>query len=168
MEPRGESPSGGLIADASGNLYGTTGLGGANGYGTVFKLAAGTNQLTTLASFTSANGARPPGSPIADAAGDLYGTTLGGGANDLGTVFRLAAGTNQLTTLATFDAATGYIPDDGLTVDTAGNLYGITTQGALNNHGSVFELTNTGFVVPEPASLSLVAIGGTMLRRRRA
>ena len=76
----GASPEAGLIADPSGNLYGTTYVGGANGYGTVFEVANDANHtLTTLATFNDTNGADPLAGLIADASGNLYGTTDYGG-----------------------------------------------------------------------------------------
>jgi uncharacterized repeat protein (TIGR03803 family) len=82
----------GLIADAAGDLYGTT-VGGTHGYGaTVFEIKAGSGAVTTLATFNYANGASPNGSLIADAAGNLFGTTAHGGANNDGTVFEIKAG----------------------------------------------------------------------------
>ena len=89
----GALPSAGLIADAAGNLFGTTASGGANGYGTVFEIAkAGAGYAstpTTLFSFDGANGAGPVSGLIADAAGDLFGTTPSGGGYGYGTVFEL-------------------------------------------------------------------------------
>ena len=90
----GEEPFAGLIADAAGNLYGTTDSGGApmscnitTGCGTVFQLdTSGT--LTVLHSFTNYDGNHPDAGLIADAAGNLYGTTLSGGDGGYGTVFR--------------------------------------------------------------------------------
>ncbi len=89
----GRLPFAGLIADASGNLYGTTEQGGA-GYGTVFEVAAGTHALSALVTFNGTNGAFPRAGLIADASGNLFGTTAEGGANDYGTVFEVAAGTH--------------------------------------------------------------------------
>jgi uncharacterized repeat protein (TIGR03803 family) len=129
---------GSLLADAAGNLYGTTREGGAsaNTDGTVFEIAAGTHTITTLVSFNGTNGAFPEGTLIADAAGNLYGTTDVGGANGRGTVFEVAAGTHALTTLVTFDGSNGSYPETGLIADAAGNLYG-TTYGP---YGSVYEV----------------------------
>jgi uncharacterized repeat protein (TIGR03803 family) len=75
----GAYPEAGLIADAAGNLYGTTWGGGAGGQGTVFQLDPSGN-LTVLYSFTGGDGSRPGASLLADAAGNLYGTTSSGGA----------------------------------------------------------------------------------------
>ena len=82
------------LADASGNLFGTTVGGGANNQGTVFEIAktAGgyASTPTTLVSFNGINGSFPAAALIADASGNLFGTTAGGGANSNdGTVFEL-------------------------------------------------------------------------------
>jgi uncharacterized repeat protein (TIGR03803 family) len=164
----GSYPWAGLIADTSGNLYGTTTRGGTYGYGTVFKVAAGTHTLTALASFNGSNGSDPTCSLIADAAGNLYGTTELGGANDYGTVFKVDAVTHAVTTLVSFDGTNGKWPVANLIADANGNLYGTTVGGGIKGLGTLFELSDTGFVVPEPATLSLLALGGlAMIRRRR-
>jgi uncharacterized repeat protein (TIGR03803 family) len=164
----GANPAANLIADASGNLYGTTLAGGSSNDGTVFKITAGSNTLSTLASFDNTDGEGPIDGLIADAAGNLFGTTEYGGASNVGTVFRITAGTDTLSTLYTFNGGDGSDPYAALIADASGNLYGTTFQGGSGNDGTVFELTNTGFAVPEPASLSLIAIGSlTLLRQRR-
>jgi uncharacterized repeat protein (TIGR03803 family) len=102
----------GLVMDASGNLFGTTGTGD-----TVFeiaKTAAGyADQATTLATFTQATGTVPQ-QLIIDAAGDLFGTTEGGGVNGDGTVFEIAKTADgyasTITTLASFDDSNGSAP----------------------------------------------------------
>lgn len=144
----GKNPYGGLIADAAGNLFGTTQYGASNGKGTVFKISAATNALTTLVTFNGTNGDYSIAGLTADAAGNLYGTTqaggstLGSGPNGLGygTVFEIAAGTNALTTLHSFNSADGYQPMGDLLADAAGNLYGTTSAGGANGHGTVFEI----------------------------
>jgi len=138
--PNGQYPYAGLVRDAQGNLYGTTEDGGANGVGTVFKLAAGSNTLTTLASFNGTTGKDPRSRLVLDAQGNLLGTTLVGGAFNRGTVFELAAGSNTLTTLASFNGTNGFGSETGLVLDAQGNLYGTTTVGGANDRGTVFEL----------------------------
>src|ERR1700722_19162950 len=71
--PSGEFPSG-VVMDAAGNLFGTTNSGGPAGDGTIFELAAGSNSVTTLASFSSATGYQATGLTL-DPSGNLYGTT---------------------------------------------------------------------------------------------
>src|SRR5208283_5818105 len=87
----GSAPSAGLIADKSGNLYGTTYQGGANGEGTVFELTpSGGWSESLLWSFGSgADGQNPYAGLIMDASGNLYGTTGAGGVHGGGTVFEL-------------------------------------------------------------------------------
>ncbi len=89
----GGGPAAGLIQDTEGNLYGTTGGGGASGFGTVFELSR-TGQESVLYSFLlESDGGIPCAGLITDSAGNLYGTTPngGGGLNfyNFGTVFKL-------------------------------------------------------------------------------
>jgi uncharacterized repeat protein (TIGR03803 family) len=88
----GDVPSANLIFDQAGNLYGTTYGAGAHGYGTVFKLAPNSNggwTETVLHSFLDHPGADPVAGLIFDAAGDLYGTTLGDRSTSFGSVFEI-------------------------------------------------------------------------------
>jgi uncharacterized repeat protein (TIGR03803 family) len=142
----GAVPHGRLIADAAGNLYGTTHNGGAYiGYGTVFQLTP-SGTLNVLHSFTGgSDGAYPEAGVIADAAGNLYGTTYGGGAGGQGTVFQVDP-SGTLTVLHSFTGGSdGGHPVAGLLADAAGNLYGTTAGGAstkcAQGCGTVFELT---------------------------
>lgn len=85
----GADPRGGVIMDASGNLYGTTEGGGSNSYGTVWKLDMSGNE-TILHSFQNSDGASPGSSLLMDSVGNLYGTTEVGGSAGAGTVFEIA------------------------------------------------------------------------------
>ena len=111
------SPFAGLVADAAGNLFGTTTNGNAN-YGDIFEIAktsTGYAAPATLASFNFADGAGPQGALSMDAAGDLFGTTIGGGPNagsaGGGTVFELVktggAYASTPVDLASFDSTDG-------------------------------------------------------------
>ena len=114
----GAEPFGSLIADAHGNLFGTTSEGGANGEGTVFEIAKTAHGYastpTTLVSFNGTNGAQPLAGLIADAHGDLFGTTLGGANNGEGTVFEIAKTAHGYastpTTLVNFNGTNGANP----------------------------------------------------------
>lgn len=141
----GANPFGGLITDATGNLYGTTQFGGPSGNGTVFKLANDPNHtLTTMASFNNANGANPAANLLIDAGGNLYGTTRFGGVSGQGTVFKVANDANHtLSTLVSFDYFTnGADPQADLIADAAGNLYGTTSVGGVHGVGTVFKMAN--------------------------
>jgi uncharacterized repeat protein (TIGR03803 family) len=148
----GADPQAGLTMDAAGNLYGTTTGGGPAGNGTVFRLAPpvggnGPWTETVLYSFgTGTDGAAPIAGVNLDAAGNLYGTTSLGGAYAYGTVFRLTPGsvwTEDI--LHSFqNADDGSYPYAGLISDAAGNLYGATTEGGMNEGGTVFELAPSG------------------------
>jgi uncharacterized repeat protein (TIGR03803 family) len=151
----GSFPHAGVIADAKGNFYGVTSSGGANHAGVIFELsppAKGdtTWTQTTLYSFTGGNdGANPQAGLMMDAKGNLYGTTYSGGATGNGVVFELARhkskGTWTYHTLWGFTGGNdGGVPAGSLTMDSAGNLYGTTTQGGTGVFGTVFELSPNG------------------------
>jgi uncharacterized repeat protein (TIGR03803 family) len=145
------SPSG-LIMDSSGNLYGTTGSGGASEDGTVFELTKGSSTITTLASFNGTNG-YDPNNLIMDGSGNLYGTTENGGTanNGLGTIFELANGSSTVTTLASFNGDNGSAPQAGLIMDGSGNLYGTTF---FFQSGTVFELAKGSSTITTLASFN--------------
>ena len=97
--------------DANGNLYGTTGNGGADQGGTVFEIIKGTGTITTLATFNFFSQGNSSKAPVTlDAQGNLYGTTYAGGGANLGTVWELAKGSNTITPLALFTGRTEPIP----------------------------------------------------------
>lgn len=130
----GEYPNASLIAGANGTLFGTTTRTvNDSATGTVFELASGTTTLTALATIATSSAAL-----VSDAAGDLFGTTAGGGFHD--TVFEITAGSSTATTLATFNGGNGAAPTAGLLIDAAGNLFGTTYSGGNANQGTVFEL----------------------------
>jgi uncharacterized repeat protein (TIGR03803 family) len=141
--PDGDNPFAGLVRDSAGNLYGTTATGGASGAGSVFKVEPNGKE-TVLYSFTGLDGALPFGGLVRDSAGNLYGTTQTGGANFFGTVFELD-NTGKETVLYSFTGGSdGATPYAGLVRDSAGNLYGTTSQGGMDNIGTVFEVDTTG------------------------
>jgi uncharacterized repeat protein (TIGR03803 family) len=144
----GSQPVGGLIFDASGNLYGTTWLGGIHLAGIAFKLtpnANGTWKETVLRSFTrSTGGGNPAAGLIFDQPGNVYGTTMLGGPHGHGVAFKLtptAQGAWHETVLVYFDGHLGVFPHGDLILDAAGNLYGTTFGLGSFFQGSVFEIT---------------------------
>jgi uncharacterized repeat protein (TIGR03803 family) len=140
----GALPYGGVIADKSGNLYGTTWYGGASGaWGAVFKLD-GTGNETLVHSFhRNSNGYRPTAGLIMDGSGNLYGTT-DGDYSQFGTVFKLDASGKQ-TVLYRFSGGWDGGDPSGLVRDMAGNLYGTTYIGGANwDPGAVFKVDKKG------------------------
>jgi uncharacterized repeat protein (TIGR03803 family) len=147
----GAGPLAGVIFDGSGNLYGTSELGGVYSFGTVFELtptAGGGWKEKILHSFnpSTKDGVAPNASLIFDTAGNLYGTTLEGGVSGLGTVFELAPKTGggwKETVLHSFNSngRDGYFPFASLIFDGSGNLYGATSVGGTKSGGTVFELS---------------------------
>ena len=138
-----------VVFDQKGNLYGTTSGGGDFGYGTVFELTPsqrGPWTETVLHSFmlNDPQGAEPNTNLTFDSAGNLYGTAPNGGAFNGGTAFELTPGSISwtLTVLYNFAAYSGDVgpPHSGLISDSAGNLYGAGSGGAIGG-GAVFELT---------------------------
>ena len=145
----GISPYAALIVDSLGNLYGTASQGGSFNQGAVFELspaAGGTWTETILYSFFgNTDGGNPRAAVILDGSGNLYGTTLNGGANGDGTVYQLTpsqSGSWTKTILFNFDGAHGSFPYSGLTFSgSPANLYGTTSAGGANGAGTIFELT---------------------------
>jgi uncharacterized repeat protein (TIGR03803 family)/VCBS repeat-containing protein len=177
----GDEPLSGLIADANGDLFGTTVYGGeaysnalSLGYGTVFEIAKTatgySSTPTTLVSFNDTNGNRPVGNLTADAAGDLFGTTIYGGTYSgpdgagYGTVFEIvktATGyASTPTTLANFNGTDGYQPRGDLIADAAGNLFGMTLSGGAYSFGTVFEIVKTAHGYASTPT-TLVSFNGT-------
>ncbi|HYW76133.1 MAG TPA: choice-of-anchor tandem repeat GloVer-containing protein [Gammaproteobacteria bacterium] len=144
--PYGVQPNAGLIMDNSGNLFGTTSGGGTSDCGMVFELSSA-NVKTVLHSFcsTSVDGLGPSPGLVMDGAGNLYGTTFGGGEYDVGTIFKVSPSGSE-TVLHSFGSpgADGNNPEAGLVMDNHGYLYGTTLNGGANGLGAVFKLGPTG------------------------
>jgi len=151
--PDGSEGGAPLALGTDGNFYGTTSSGGANGYGTVFKIT-GAGALTTLYSFCAqvncADGNGPIGGLVQGFDGDLYGTTYAGGVGDLGTVFKITRA-GALTTLYSFcpfgfSCTDGIAPFAGLVQGTDGNFYGTTSASGSRSGGTVFKITPRGIL----------------------
>jgi uncharacterized repeat protein (TIGR03803 family) len=140
---------GALVFDKAGNLYGTDGGGVYNG-GAVFELSPSSGggwTETVLHSFGNGeDGGGPASNLIFDEEGNLYGTTLGGGTQRGGTVYKLSPGANGWTetVLYSFPASIagpdGDGPVGGVVMDTKGRLYGVTEFGGATGSGAVYEL----------------------------
>ncbi len=150
--PDGAGSLYGVIADASGNFYGTTVFGGSAGVGVVFELSPGQNGYdeNVLYQFSGGNdGSKPSGGLVADAQGNLYGVTVLGGTSGLGTVFKLTPGSNGYTEQVLYSFrgnGDGSQPIGTPVMDKNGVIYGVTqfTSGFDGGAGVVFALTPSG------------------------
>ncbi|HEY2859814.1 MAG TPA: choice-of-anchor tandem repeat GloVer-containing protein, partial [Terracidiphilus sp.] len=165
----GASPIPCVILDAEGNLYGTTQQGGnygnGNHLGAVYELSPSPGGTWTeqilynfIGGYPNSDGATPVAGLIFDAAGNLYGTTSGGGPgiSSDGTVFELVRGaggwTERQIYAFTAAAADGHFPYGGVIFDAAGNLYGTTPSGGANSagqYGTVFKIAGVATASPK-------------------
>ena len=160
----GLSPRSGLTRDNSGALWGTTYRGGANKFGTVFKLDPISRESTTVLSFSMAGpgnrGANPNATLVDDGTGYLWGSTFVGGIdaremgagflNSYGTVFKINPATGELATVVDFTGTNapnyGMFPYGALVSDGAGSLWGTTDRGGhlsapgATDNGTVFKI----------------------------
>ena len=147
----GQTPNGGVVVDASGNVYGTTEYGGAHGNGTVFELSPVSHgwQFTILYDFPECNiGCVPVGNLVLDESGNVYGVNSGGLTEcgydyDCGVIFKLSPQKNgkwKYGVLHKFTGKDGNFPNYGMTMDDKGNLFGVTTAGGKYYEGVAFEL----------------------------
>jgi hypothetical protein len=152
----GSNPFCPLVIDSNGDVFGETQLGGngftgttTSGMGTLFEIPSGSNSITPLFDFSGADGEAPLGGLAADASGDLFGNTGGGGntkspnsSSGSGVVYELPKGASAPITLVEFDnASTGTSPHTNVLLDSSGDVIGIngSAQPALAG-GTVFEL----------------------------
>jgi len=146
-QPDGSFPYGALLFDPSGNIYGTTYYGGANGIGAVYELSpqpVGEWTEDLIYSFQQGpDGNSPISNLVFDKAGNLYGTTSEGGLGS-GTIFKLSpvGGNWTETVVHAFEGPPdGGFAYNGMVVDVFGNFYGATVHGGENNDGSVYKFT---------------------------
>jgi uncharacterized repeat protein (TIGR03803 family) len=145
----GQQPQAGLAMDASGNLYGSTGMGGNGGGGTVFELMpSGGNYTFQVLYSLECNYPSCIGPYLGymtlDSDGNLYGTTLNQGANTYGSVFELtrSGGSYTFSDLHDFSLGSddGGFPDGGVIRDAAGNLYGTAVDGGTYGNGIIYQI----------------------------
>jgi uncharacterized repeat protein (TIGR03803 family) len=134
-----------LAIDSAGDLYGFTGDYSSNPGGTpgsIYEVVAGSHTITTLHSFTSADGRGPYGTPVL-ANGVLYGAFQLGGAGDAGTTggfFQYSLNSATFSVLGRMKFSNGIVPERGLTRDAGGNFFGTTSSGGTFGLGTVYEV----------------------------
>jgi uncharacterized repeat protein (TIGR03803 family) len=149
----GVEPESGLVLDANGNLFGTTGGGGIHNYGTAYELSpqqggGWTERILHSFNFDTDGGYIDAGL-VLDADGNLYGAAAGGGPGIGGAIFELSPQGNgewtaKLLHSFSFQGGAEYDPQAALTLDANGNLYGTTFHGGIHGAGTIFELISDG------------------------
>ncbi|MBD5657188.1 MAG: hypothetical protein IAI50_18710, partial [Candidatus Eremiobacteraeota bacterium] len=164
----GRNPSGGLVMDATGSLYGVTAHGGGAGSdGTAYKLTPTPTGYaeTVLHRFAlGREGHRPFGELALDRFGSIYGVTNGFSVNESirGTVYKLtpvANGYSERTLYGFVDPQRGASPGGSVIIDSTGALYGTTTYGGADNVGVVYKLNPTPSGYAETVIFSFAKTG---------
>jgi uncharacterized repeat protein (TIGR03803 family) len=154
-----------LAMDQAGNFYGEWQGDGKTAPGTVYQLSPGTSGWTKKTLFTfdydnsALDGFSPSGGLVLDSSGKIYGTTNQGGTYGLGTVFELVPvglGNYEEKVFWSFNGTDGSYPSGSPILDSAGNLYGTTTQGGSTGNGVVYEVT------PGPIAAAVTAVTSSM------
>ncbi|MBI3220870.1 MAG: T9SS type A sorting domain-containing protein [Bacteroidetes bacterium] len=140
----GISGVGKLIVGANGDLFGTAIGGGAQGRGVIFKVKPDGTNYTVLFNFNGANGVKPNGKLLLTSDGYLVGTTVDGGSNNAGVIFRINQDGSNFSVLFNFCCGNGSAPYGGLEEGPDGYLYGATTAGGGANSGVVFKIQKDG------------------------
>lgn len=153
------TPLGGVVFDATGNLWGTTYFGGIddcgdpqlpNTCGIVFELMPSASGWieNTVFQFHRSVGGNPAGNLIFDQPGNIYGAVGEDGPGGAGSIYQLTPTSGELTVLHAFPGEELSGPRDGVVMDSAGNLYGTTLSNGAHGFGSVFKLTpsNGGWI----------------------
>lgn len=137
----GSAPDGTLYFDGS-LLYCLTSTGGANDFGTLFKIeTAGTGYQKLLDFDGTSNGSWPYGSVVSDGT-FLYGMTSSGGTNDLGTIFKIKPDGTSYQKLLDFNGAVNGSYPYSYLISQGGILYGTTNYGGVNDMGTLFKVSD--------------------------
>ncbi len=155
-QTNGAFPLAGLVLSTNRNFYGTTSAGGASGAGTVLAMTPA-GEASILHEFTGGNdGGSPATALIQGTDGGFYGATQNGGANGLGTIFRITSGGTLGTLHAFVGGAEASSPAGALLELSHGTFYGTSASGGTSNQGSVFRL------IPGGALTTLYSFTGGM------
>jgi uncharacterized repeat protein (TIGR03803 family) len=139
----GARPEPTIYEDGAGNLYGAAALGGSQGAGVIFKIAA-SGKYSVLYTFTGGSDGAEPSGIVMDKSGDIYGATAFGGANQVGVIFKLTSKGKE-TVLYTFTGGSdGARPSPGIALDSSGNIDDVTVLGGADNAGVAFQVSAKG------------------------
>jgi len=139
----GGNPGGALAMDASGNIYGTTQIGGAKSWGTVYKLTPDGAESVLYSFGVPPDASQPQFGVVMDTQGNLYGNSSDGGAGN-GAIFKVTPDGTETILFDFHERLDGSEPLGTLVVDVSGNLYGTTYLGGVKNFGTVFKITPGG------------------------
>lgn len=158
----GTTPRGDLV-EASGNLYGLTSAGGADGVGVLFEYVPGGTSVTKKVDFSSATtGANPVGN-LTLSGGKLYGMTSNGGASNAGTLFEYVAGATTATKKFDLSSSIGANPQGSFVQAANGRLYALGFNGGATNFGTVFEYDPVGNTLTKKFDFTFEITGGNPL-----
>lgn len=145
----GDYPYSGLVETHNGKLYGVASSGGTSWVGVLYSINLATNAYTPEYSFNSVNGSTPWACPTLTNSGMLYGLTTSGGTYASGVLYSYNIVSGTYTALHHFSAADGTAPHGGLFEASNGLLYGMTSAGGANGHGTIFsyDAVNNVFTV---------------------
>jgi uncharacterized repeat protein (TIGR03803 family) len=153
-------PQGSLIQANDGHLYGTSFIGGAEGAGTIFRVTLA-GQFTLLRSMgaTATDASLPYTGLVQGPDGMLYGTTLYGGNNNKGTIYRIGLDGTSFSIVHHFNESDGENPEGALIVGQNGELYGTTMMGGSSDRGTVYRISTAGVYTLLYSFPSLSAFG---------
>lgn len=154
----GADPFASPTFDANGNMFGTTGYGGANFDGTLWKVDTN-GVFSVVHTFSGTSDGSIPGSTVTfDPSGNMFGTASSGGANSFGTVWEI---TNKgvFTVLKNFNGGDGDTPEGTPLLDANGNLFGTTVSGG-NGVGTIYEIAASTLAPKSVTTPSAVVTGG--------
>ena len=153
-----------LIPAGGGLYYGTTSLGTAYNFGSVFEFESANGSITLMDRFTGTNGRSPYAELISAGDNLYYGTTVYGGANDYGSVFEFNSATGLISILDSFTNGNGSYPYAALSAGVGSRYFGTTALGGAGGYGAIYSFTGT---FPVPGPITLLGVGAAFNWSRR-
>ena len=163
-DPTGALPFGPILQGTDGNFYGTTSAGGTLGGGVVYKMTSA-GVYSVLHNFDGSNralGNDPVAGLVQGSDGFLYGVTSGGGANLVGTIFKIKTDGTGFAVVHDFDGSHGAAPNSQPLLHTDGKIYGQTALGGSHNDGVIYSLANNLKQFVQPVVVKSAKVGGSV------